>query len=378
MFAVPFSNLVFSQTNTGLTVGSLPGSLDVTSKGALNYSVPIELPSGKGGLTPQLSIIYNSQLGDGIVGMGWSIAGLSAISRVPQTVYFDDKAAGVSLTSNDRFALDGNRLILTSTGTTYGADGATYGTEVETFSRITSYGNPDPYWFKVETKDGLEFFYGISDDSKLMPQGVWGFVSWMLTRIDDKRGNQIFFYYNNSNGEATISRIEYSGIKVTFSYEDRGDPNKYFIAGGIIQQTKRLISVLVEADGGRLREYKFTYQDRSNSQLVSVTGYGKNGEQLNPTTVGWGPVTSGFIQDNSFIAESGREKELYHGDFNGDGRCDFILTSRNKNASAWDKWDLYLANAGGISYTKCTGGTLNSDFKGFYIADVDNDGEWMP
>ncbi|MGD9978050.1 MAG: hypothetical protein AB7S54_08965 [Bacteroidales bacterium] len=49
MFAVPFSNLVFSQTNTGLTVGSLPGSLDVTSKGALNYSVPIELPSGKVG-----------------------------------------------------------------------------------------------------------------------------------------------------------------------------------------------------------------------------------------------------------------------------------------------------------------------------------------
>ncbi|HOZ15530.1 MAG TPA: polymorphic toxin type 23 domain-containing protein [Tenuifilaceae bacterium] len=371
-----FNSNLRSQINTNLPVGSLSGSYSVNQNGAVTYSIPIEIPAGKGGLTPQISLVYNSQGGDGILGVGWSISGTSSIARTPQTYVHDGLSYGITLTSNDRFSLDGNRLMLTSTGVAYGADGATYGTELETFSRITSYGSPEPYWFKVETKDGRDLFYGINEDARLRTHGVWKIFNWLLSRIDDKRGNQIFFYYNNGYGEASLDRIEYSGIQVRFNYETRPDQNKFFIAGGELKQSQRLISLEINVAGTKLKEYKFTYVEGNKSKLYSVTEFGRNGEQLNPTIIDWGAVKPSFSESNSFLVESGRSKRYYFGDFNGDGRCDFILTSGKSEVGAThDKWDLYLANYDGTYYTKQTGGTLNSDFKGFYVTDVNNDGK---
>jgi len=42
-------------------VGTLPGNFAVSPYGAANYSVPIALPAGRGGMTPSLSLNYNSQ-----------------------------------------------------------------------------------------------------------------------------------------------------------------------------------------------------------------------------------------------------------------------------------------------------------------------------
>lgn len=50
--------------------GSLPGQLSVSPTGAAVYTIPIELPAGRGGMTPQLALQYNSSAGDGILGKG--------------------------------------------------------------------------------------------------------------------------------------------------------------------------------------------------------------------------------------------------------------------------------------------------------------------
>lgn len=42
----------------GGVVGSLPGTLDVSSTGAACYSVPIQMPDGIGGLKPQIAVTY--------------------------------------------------------------------------------------------------------------------------------------------------------------------------------------------------------------------------------------------------------------------------------------------------------------------------------
>jgi hypothetical protein len=71
-------------------------------------------------MQPSLSIVYNSRNGEGILGPGWSLAGLSEIRRVPKNFYHDNQVDGVDLLNSDRFALDSNRLVLTSG--TYGAN----------------------------------------------------------------------------------------------------------------------------------------------------------------------------------------------------------------------------------------------------------------
>src|SRR3954464_1182283 len=41
--------------------------------GQVSYEIPIELPSGPGGLAPKLALSYNGALGNGPLGIGWSI-----------------------------------------------------------------------------------------------------------------------------------------------------------------------------------------------------------------------------------------------------------------------------------------------------------------
>jgi len=40
--------------------------------GTMSYSIPIEVPEGRKGMSPGLSLDYRSNNGNGWVGMGWS------------------------------------------------------------------------------------------------------------------------------------------------------------------------------------------------------------------------------------------------------------------------------------------------------------------
>jgi len=92
-------------------VGSIPGSFNVSSTGAATYSIPIDCPAGINGMQPNLSLVYNSQGGDGPLGVGWGINGLSTISRTTKNLFSDGMVSGLDL-SSELFSLDGNRLFV--------------------------------------------------------------------------------------------------------------------------------------------------------------------------------------------------------------------------------------------------------------------------
>src|SRR5262245_31287398 len=76
-------------------VGRTPGSASVTQSGAFSYHIPIWAPPGPGGIQPNLSLEYNSQAGNGPLGVGWSLGGLSSLTRCNRTVAQDGSALAV-------------------------------------------------------------------------------------------------------------------------------------------------------------------------------------------------------------------------------------------------------------------------------------------
>lgn len=141
-------------------VGTAPGVAD-TEGGAATYRMPFVVPPGRAGVQPELALVYHSRGGNGLGGMGFSLAGLGSIHRCPQTIEQDGSARSVKYDANDRLCLDGQRLVLVS-GTIYGASGAVYRTEVDDFARVTQIGalTGTTSCFKVELKSGRIRSYG--------------------------------------------------------------------------------------------------------------------------------------------------------------------------------------------------------------------------
>ncbi len=125
-------NEILGITTDNSTVGVLSGELSVSDDGSSIYNIPIDVPKGVNNVAPKLSIVYNSSSSHGIAGNGWNFSGLSVISRIKPTIHHDGFVDAVNNDNEDRFALDGQRLIL-KTGV-YGQAGSTY--ETENFSTL--------------------------------------------------------------------------------------------------------------------------------------------------------------------------------------------------------------------------------------------------
>lgn len=277
----------------------------VAESGDATVTVPIQVPRGIAGMEPQLSINYSSRDKNGLLGLGWSLSGISAITRCPRTVATDGVHGAVSFDANDRFCLDGQRLVLTQADGTriadqssYGSNGAEYRTERDTFSRIRSYGGTpgNPERFRVWTKAGHIVEYGTTANSRvptnfLAPNVPAVTSRWMAERVEDRSGNYIRFQYcqgrldpaggsclaGTYEGSATVHYIQYTnrdqapavtGTSVVFfGYEDREDPQLAFHAGSRSRQTQRLKRVETyvnwaneSARGTLVRRYVLTYE----------------------------------------------------------------------------------------------------------------------
>lgn len=327
---------------------SLPGKPGVSATGAAAYSVPISVPPGTAGMIPSLSLDYNSQigvssgwLGAGVVGVGWSLSGLPAIGRCPQTFAQDGVRGPVNYNANDRFCLDGQRLIAV-TGP-YGADGTEYRTEIESFSKIISHGTAGtgPAWFEVRSKSGQILQFGNTTDSRILAQGKTTARSWGVNKVADTKGNYFAVTYVNDtvNGQAYPSQIDYTANdgaslaaynSVQFVYDTgRTDVLPVYHAGSLIKTTVRLSKVQTYAGSSLVGDYRLTYQQGSasgRSQLTSITLCDGVGTCLPATTFTWqnGSATPEVVnnvagQSGSFVAYA-----PYLGDFNGDGLPDIL------------------------------------------------------
>jgi hypothetical protein len=84
------------------TPGTVPGEFEVTHGGQASYTIPLQLPPGRNGMQPELALTYNSAGGNGYMGMGWGLSGLSAVQRCPRTIAQDGQAGPVLYTDTVR------------------------------------------------------------------------------------------------------------------------------------------------------------------------------------------------------------------------------------------------------------------------------------
>jgi hypothetical protein len=264
VFSIAFVRLMLSVTAVA-TAASAHAGIGVSSNGQATYGHAISVPPGIAGMAPNLSLAYAEGGVNGPVGVGWSVQGVSAITRCGASRPTDGVARAVDFSGADKLCLDGQRLIQTDTagavlaqlddalGLSVGAV-REFRTEKDTFARIRAYGQINaslaadgPAYIKVWTKSGQLYEYGLNPGNSdanavITAQGRAAVMVWALRRVSDVVGNYIDFRYtqgdmNWGSGTAAggapgrewnVAEIQYTGTassiprnKVVFSYDAR-------------------------------------------------------------------------------------------------------------------------------------------------------------
>jgi RHS repeat-associated protein len=221
--------LLPTESMDGYASGATPGAFSVSPDGSATFHLPLWTPPGRNGMQPALALDYNSNAGDGMLGMGWRLSGLSQITRC-KTTFADDTVAGpVTFDASGAFCLDGERLALAQGAN--GADGAIYYTRHDTFARLTVDGTDvfGPTAFEERTRDERILLFTPTrstvnrdavavtgprpQDAHLSSAGSVRY-SWELTRIMDRFGNTIDIDYTTMDTpgqEPLPALIRYTG-----------------------------------------------------------------------------------------------------------------------------------------------------------------------
>ncbi|RXM37545.1 hypothetical protein BOQ62_22445 [Chryseobacterium sp. CH21] len=283
-----------------------------SQKGDANMNYPIKVPAGLGGLQPSLAIGYNSGAGNGWMGEGWDLQGLSAITV--------DTRWGTPMFGGEEtelYTLDGEMLVYpggylphrhnnvseTSTDITTARQprNATgkkqfYLRKNHDFTLIEREGNSmGTYSWTVTSTNGTKSYYGGSDNS-VIKNSEGQIVHWGLRMIEDAHGNRMLFTYqnntnvnigsgNNANGGTYfhIQKItygknqDYSVNFVTENSVSRKDININAKQGVKRVEPYLLNSIDVSYKTQKIRSYKSEYEEgqfsKTRLRRLYIQGY---------------------------------------------------------------------------------------------------------
>jgi len=296
-------------------------------------------------------LLYDSQSYIGPLGIGWSLAGLSAITRCNKTVAQDTTAAPVALVTSDGYCLDGKRLRLTSG--TYGTAGSTYQTEVADFSNVTANGTAGngPAYFTVQGRDGLTYEYGYTDsngngaNSEVLATGTTTALTWLLSKVVDRAGNNYVINYTKLSGTAVPATILWTPTSagastytytMTFNYTANVPQSSIngYVAGTLVSNADLLSSIAISSSGTIIRDYFLGYQaspTTGRDELTSVKECTDSTQSscLLPTAVSYQGGAPGVSTTAlTALSSSGADLTARY-DFNGDGYPDIAYQNPN-------------------------------------------------
>ena len=181
---------------------------NINQNGDAVLSYPIEIPAGRQGMQPNLSLQYNSSGGNGWMGVGWD---LSVPSIEVNTKWGVPSYSATQETES--YLLNGEEIVLRTSGENFYqphrdnpiariSNGEFFPRIEGGFKRVERKGTlPSNYYWIVTEKNGTKYFYGNSANSKLTTGSSFtGNVGrWMLNRVEDANGNYAEYVYELKN-----------------------------------------------------------------------------------------------------------------------------------------------------------------------------------
>ncbi|NNB97255.1 hypothetical protein HI113_25455 [Corallococcus exiguus] len=338
--------------------GSVRGLADSASvnvfSGQVGYGVPLDLPAGIAGFGPKLSLTYSGDLGNGPLGVGWTM---------PQVVLRRSVRLGVpAYTSADELELvgvGGGRLVALPDGT-WRVEGQGHSVKVER----------DGTGYVITENGGVRYRMGVSAAGR-QADGA-RVAAWHVEEVLHPNGQTTAFSYTQHNGQQYLADVRWgpnAAFRAEFVYGARPDPTVSYRTGFKVETAQRLTEVRVHSFGELLRAYVLGYEDTlalSRLKTVTLLGRGRVGALPTLTLTYATPQAAATAQVEPaggwLLSNTGTALM----DVDGDGLTDLVrLTS---SGHQWRK-----GTGTGFAATRVLSGASGAQLSSSRFLDVDGD-----
>ncbi|WP_437962692.1 RHS repeat-associated core domain-containing protein (plasmid) [Sorangium sp. So ce119] len=332
-----------------VAAGTLPGTFSISSTGEAVYTMELATVPSRAGMGPRLQLVYRSDAGDGVLGAGFSVAGLSAITPCPSTIAQDGEIRGVRYDGEDKLCLDGQRLV------PVGEEPGTieYRTFPDTFVKVVGHYPPkeaapaEALFFEAHLPSGRVVEYGRTEGSKPLARGDVP-RAWLANKVRDGRGNAMTYAYciaeaeDGHAAEYAVDEIRYTSfegtpslqpsraVRFVYGTKDQAAIRTGYAGGMALQRSLRLEEIQMLGPGDTLvRRYGFRYElspATSRTLLTQVEECASDGVCKPATRFQYSRAKPGFKRLTTDIDEpvSERASPMVF-DLDGDGRDDLVI-----------------------------------------------------
>ncbi|WP_307984016.1 FG-GAP-like repeat-containing protein [uncultured Bacteroides sp.] len=349
-------------------VGEIPVRYALTPAGAVTYQVPVDIHPDPEEFHPHLSFDYNSRQPESAMGYGWNIGGLSGITHVAGTIYYDGKSSPLSL-SEDKLMLDGVRLIKTGADSWQSEQGFVKVSRQADGTLAVRY--PDGSTAKFEASPKAPF-------------------SYVMTLHTNRKGRTVKYIYTQADNLPYIRTILYGetgGVyndSIVFTYRSVNDNMTRYADGKPLKRSRLLEKVESFHKGKLWRRYLISYQQRGVYLPVRLECETETGK-LNPLRFEYGDErTIEFLGGRSLYltnyfrnsvqgANSHKSLVLSRGKFSRDSKSDGLISYPALGETAEDQRLLVYKDLSELVVSPVVF-TAGRGFKQLEAIDVNGDG----